>query len=86
MNADQPRSSDGQFQNEIAKDRFWQAALTVEGKIANFFDVTYAGAYMDRPRYTTRDYTDYTDSLRHLRLCIRPALLCPSALAVFFHA
>ena len=48
------------FQNEIAKDRFWQAALTVEGKIANFFDVTYAGAYMDRPRYTTSDYTDYT--------------------------
>jgi iron complex outermembrane receptor protein len=48
------------YQPEIAKDRFWQAALTVEGKIANFFDVTYAGAYMDRPRYTTSDYTDYT--------------------------
>jgi outer membrane receptor protein involved in Fe transport len=48
------------YQNEINKDRFWQAALTVEGKIANFFDVTYAGAYMDRPRYTTSDYTDYT--------------------------
>jgi outer membrane receptor protein involved in Fe transport len=48
------------FQPEIAKDRFWQAALTVEGKIANFFDVTYAGAYMDRPRFSTSDYTDYT--------------------------
>jgi outer membrane receptor protein involved in Fe transport len=48
------------FQNEISKDWFWQAALTVEGKIANFFDVTYAGAYMNRPRYTTSDYTDYT--------------------------
>ena len=48
------------YQPEIAKDRFWQAALTVEGKIANFFDVTYAGAYMDRPRYTTSDYNDYT--------------------------
>ncbi len=48
------------FQNEISKDRFWQAALTVEGKIANFFDVTYAGAYMDRPRFSTSDYTDYT--------------------------
>jgi outer membrane receptor protein involved in Fe transport len=48
------------FQNELAKDRFWQAALTVEGKIANFFDVTYAGAYMDRPRFATSDYTDYT--------------------------
>jgi iron complex outermembrane receptor protein len=50
------------FQNEIAKDRYWQAALTVEGKIANFFDVTYAGAYMDRPRFATSDYTDYTDA------------------------
>jgi iron complex outermembrane receptor protein len=50
------------FQPEVAKDRFWQAALTVEGKIANFFDVTYAGAYMDRPRFTTSDYTDYTDA------------------------
>jgi outer membrane receptor protein involved in Fe transport len=48
------------FQPEIAKDRFWQAALTIEGKIAHFFDVTYAGAYMDRPRYTTSDYSDYT--------------------------
>jgi len=48
------------FQPEVTKDRFWQAALTVEGKIANFFDVTYAGAYMDRPRYATSDYTDYT--------------------------
>ena len=48
------------FQPEIAKDRFWQAALTVQGKIANFFDVTYAGAYMDRPRFSTSDYTDYT--------------------------
>jgi outer membrane receptor protein involved in Fe transport len=48
------------FQNEVAKDRFWQAALTIEGKIANFFDVTYAGAYMDRPRFATSDYTDYT--------------------------
>jgi iron complex outermembrane receptor protein len=50
------------FQPEISKDRFWQAALTVEGKIANFFDVTYAGAYMDRPRYSTSDYMDYAEA------------------------
>ncbi|HET8749885.1 MAG TPA: TonB-dependent receptor [Sphingomicrobium sp.] len=49
------------FQPELAKDRFWQAALTVQGKIANF-DLTYAGAYMDRPRYASSDYTDYTDA------------------------
>lgn len=60
MDADQGDLQTVRFQPEIAKDRFWQAALTVEGKIAHFFDVTYAGAYMDRPRYTTSDYSDYT--------------------------
>jgi outer membrane receptor protein involved in Fe transport len=49
------------FQKEVSKDWFWQAALTIQGKIHNF-DVTYAGAYMNRPRYTTSDYTDYTDA------------------------
>jgi outer membrane receptor protein involved in Fe transport len=58
--ADQGDLQTVRFQPEIAKDRFWQAALTVEGKIANFFDVTYAGAYMDRTRFSTSDYTDYT--------------------------
>ena len=60
MDADQGDLQTVRYQDEIAKDRFWQAALTVEGKVANFFDITYAGAYMDRPRYTTSDYTDYT--------------------------
>ena len=59
--ANQPDLDTVRFQPEITKDRFWQAALTIEGKIANF-DVTYAGAYMDRPRFTTSDYTDYTDA------------------------
>jgi iron complex outermembrane receptor protein len=49
------------FQDEIAKDKFWQAALTIQGKLANF-DVTYAGAFMDRKRLATTDYTDYTDA------------------------
>ena len=40
------------FRPEIAKDKFWQAALTIQGKIANF-DMTYAGAYMDRKRSRT---------------------------------
>ena len=56
------RSQTVRFQMKVRKDRFWQAALTIEGKIANFFDVTYAGAYMDRPRSSTSDYTDYTDA------------------------
>ena len=53
------------FRKETSKDRFWQAALTVQGKIANF-DVTYAGAYMDRPNFGINDYTDYTDAYDQL--------------------
>jgi outer membrane receptor protein involved in Fe transport len=49
------------FQPEVARDKFWQAALTIQGKIANF-DITYAGAFMDRKRFATTDYTDYTDA------------------------
>ena len=30
------------FRKEVSRDRFWQAALTIEGKIHNF-DITYAG-------------------------------------------
>jgi outer membrane receptor protein involved in Fe transport len=49
------------FRKEYTKDQFTQAALTVEGKVWNF-DVTYAGAYMDRPTYSVGDYTDYSDA------------------------
>ncbi|MGZ2411543.1 iron complex outermembrane recepter protein [Sphingomonas sp. F9_3S_D5_B_2] len=53
------------FRKEPTRDRFWQAALTVQGKIANF-DVTYAGAYMDRPNSGVNDYADYTDAYDRL--------------------
>jgi len=53
------------FRKEPSRDRFWQAALTVQGKIHNF-DVTYAGAYMDRPTYGISDYTDYADAYDRL--------------------
>ncbi|MBV9526967.1 TonB-dependent receptor, partial [Sphingomonas sp.] len=53
------------FRKEPTRDRFWQAALTVQGKIANF-DVTYAGAYMDRPNSGVNDYADYTDAYDQL--------------------
>jgi outer membrane receptor protein involved in Fe transport len=53
------------FRKEVNKDRFWQAALTVQGKISNF-DVTYAGAYMDRPTFGINDYADYTDAYDQL--------------------
>jgi iron complex outermembrane receptor protein len=48
-----------QFQKEKFTDSWWQAALTVEGKIANF-DVTYAGAYMKRQVDGISDYSDYS--------------------------
>jgi iron complex outermembrane recepter protein len=47
--------------DEFRKDEFTQAALTIEGKIWNF-DLTYAGAYMDRPTSSLSEYTDYADS------------------------
>ena len=49
------------FRDEFARDKFTQAALTIEGKIADF-DLTYAGAYMRRPTYSVGDYTDYADA------------------------
>ncbi len=47
-----------QFNPETLKDKWIQAALTVEGKIANF-DVTYAGSYMRRQVDSELDYSDY---------------------------
>ena len=49
------------FREEPSKDKFTQYALTVEGKIGNF-DITYAGAFMNRPNHATSDYTDYADA------------------------
>ena len=53
------------FFDEVRKDKFTQGALTIEGKLANF-DITYAGAYLDRKTYTTSDYTDYADAYDRL--------------------
>jgi outer membrane receptor protein involved in Fe transport len=47
--------------DEYRRDKFTQAALTVQGKIWNF-DLTYAGAYLNRPTYSLGDYTDYADA------------------------
>jgi outer membrane receptor protein involved in Fe transport len=49
------------FRDEVRRDKFTQAALTIEGKISNF-DLTYAGAYMRRPTFSVTDYTDYSDA------------------------
>jgi outer membrane receptor protein involved in Fe transport len=48
-----------QFSPEKTRDKWYQAALTVEGKIGNF-DMTYAGAYMKRQIDGEFDYSDYS--------------------------
>ncbi|HMN53200.1 MAG TPA: TonB-dependent receptor [Sphingopyxis sp.] len=53
------------FYPDMRTDKFIQAALTVEGKIGNF-DITYAGAYLDRKAYQINDYTDYAEAYDRL--------------------
>jgi len=47
------------FNKESAKDRWAQAALTVEGKLGNF-DLVYAGSYLKRKDSYNLDYVDYS--------------------------
>jgi outer membrane receptor protein involved in Fe transport len=49
------------FREEPGVDKWTQYALTVEGKVG-MFDVTYAGAYMNRPNHAVTDYQDYIDA------------------------
>ena len=49
------------FAPEFRSDKFTQASLTIEGKIGNW-DVTYAGAYLDRKTNSSSDYTDYSEA------------------------
>lgn len=43
---------------ENTEDKWFQAALTIEGKISNF-DLVYAGAYLKRDDVVNGDYSDY---------------------------
>lgn len=47
------------YRPESSRDRFTQAALTVEGKIGNL-DLVYAGSYLERDVDTQSDYSDYS--------------------------
>lgn len=49
------------FFPEKSSDRFIQAALTIQGKVGNW-DLTYAGAYLDRKTHAESDYTDYAEA------------------------
>jgi outer membrane receptor protein involved in Fe transport len=47
------------FYPAISEDEWYQAALTVQGKIGRF-DVTYTGAYLKRDDVVDYDYSDYS--------------------------
>lgn len=47
------------FNDEFTKDEWYQAGLTIEGKIGNF-DVVYSGNYLNRDFDGSFDYTDYS--------------------------
>jgi outer membrane receptor protein involved in Fe transport len=51
--------------DEFRNDRFAQAALTIEGRIGTW-DLTYAGAYLDRTTLSSSDYTDYAQQYDNL--------------------
>ncbi|MFO1186844.1 MAG: TonB-dependent receptor [Alphaproteobacteria bacterium] len=48
----------GHFLPEFVRDRWYQAGLTVQGKVGNL-DLVYAGAYMNRVIHSQADYSDY---------------------------
>ena len=48
------------FGPEYSYDSWYQAALTVEGKVNNF-DIVYAGGYFKRDTYSVGEYSDYSE-------------------------
>src|SRR5882672_1790741 len=51
--------STSRYYPDSINDKWWQLALTLEGKISNF-DITYAAGYLKRDDETQSDYTDYS--------------------------
>ena len=63
------RPSLGDLQNarytaESSKDRWYQAALVIEGKVGRF-DITYAGGHLERTAQYPADYADYGSFYDH---------------------
>jgi len=54
-----------EFFDTFYDEEWYQASLTVEGKIGNM-DLVYAGAYLDRDRDSQYDYTGYAEYLEDL--------------------
>lgn len=59
IDRDAPGYTFSNFKPVSAKDEWWQAALTVEGKIGNL-DLVYTGAYLDRQVLSDNEYNDYS--------------------------
>ncbi|HEY0314533.1 MAG TPA: TonB-dependent receptor [Allosphingosinicella sp.] len=53
------------FYPDYSHDRFYQAALTIQGRISNW-DLTYSGAYFERKINSSSDYTDYAEAYDQL--------------------
>jgi len=53
------------FYPDFSHDRFYQAALTIQGRISNW-DLTYSGAYFERKINSSSDYTDYAEAYDQL--------------------
>lgn len=47
------------YGKEYGRDQFYQAGLTITGKVADF-DVTYSGSYLKRDSIGDNDYADYS--------------------------
>lgn len=57
-----PRAGDLEvhdFTPDHTSDKWYQAALTIEGKVSDF-DITYSGGYLQRSLDITQDYSYYT--------------------------
>lgn len=53
------------FFPDNSHDQFYQAALTLQGKVG-IFDVTYAGSHMERKEESQSDYSDYAEAYDQL--------------------
>ena len=49
----------GDFSDGLNEDKWYQSALTVEGKVANF-DILYSGGWFERSVHNLVDYSNYT--------------------------
>ncbi len=47
------------FGNELNEDKWWQSALSVEGKVSNF-DILYSAGFFERNVHNIVDYSGYT--------------------------